>query len=149
MKAFDSGLRVKVVRSASFAAAHRYFNPEMSVEENKKAFGSLYRDEGFGHNVQVEAHFTGPIDPMTGMIVNLGDIDSWMKDVLRVVDHQDLNRLSAFEKTPPTPETIARFFFETLSKKVEAYIQPYNGAKIRLCNVRVHEGDDLWVDYSV
>ncbi|HVK60795.1 MAG TPA: 6-carboxytetrahydropterin synthase [Bdellovibrionales bacterium] len=140
MQAFDAGLSVKVVRVATFSAAHRYFNHQLSIEENKKIYGSLYREDGFGHNFAIEAHFSGPIDPMTGMIVNLVDIDSWLKDVTRVVDHQNLNLLPAFQQAPPTPETIARFFFTELTTRI--------GGKVQLEKVRVFEGDDLWVDYS-
>jgi 6-pyruvoyltetrahydropterin/6-carboxytetrahydropterin synthase len=147
MKAFDTGLHVKVVRTASFSAAHRYFNPLMSIDQNKQSFGSLYRDEGFGHNFLIEAHFSGPIDPMTGMIINLTDIDRWLKETVTVVDHQDLNRLEAFKTSPPTPETIARFFFQEISRKMENYQQPYSGRSVILQNVRVYEGDDMWVDY--
>lgn len=152
MKSFDDqGLSVKVVRAASFSAAHRYFNASLSKEENEKAFGSLIRDDGFGHNFLVEVHITGPIDPLTGMIVNLSDIDRWIKDTVVLVDHKNLNELPFFsgQNPPPTPETIARFFYDEIQKKVLAYAQPYSGSKVTLTNVRVFEGDDLWADYGV
>jgi len=66
LKSFDGGLSVKIVRNVTFSAAHRYYTPALSEEENRRTYGSLYRDDGFGHNFAVEAHFSGPIDPPNG-----------------------------------------------------------------------------------
>ncbi|MES2857122.1 MAG: 6-carboxytetrahydropterin synthase [Bdellovibrionota bacterium] len=82
-----------------------------------------------------------------GLNVNLSDIDRWMKEIVTIVDHKNLNELAEFQTTPPTPETIARFFFESLRKRCDAYTQPYSGQKMSLENVRVYEGDDIWADY--
>lgn len=129
---------VDVSRTVTFSSAHRYFSPALSLDENKVAYGSLYRDEGFGHNFLLEAHFTGPIDPLTGMIANLVDIDHWLKSVASHYDHMFLNELPDFKDVAPTPERIALAFFDRLKGLA---------SNVTIVRVRLYEGPGFWVDY--
>jgi 6-pyruvoyltetrahydropterin/6-carboxytetrahydropterin synthase len=143
------------VRRVHFSAAHTYANPQDSVEQNQKAYGSSFKSfgavSGFGHNFQLEAYFSGEVDPLTGMIVNLTDIDSWLKELLIPLDHHYLNKDIEFFKTHvPTAENIARYSFETLKSIMQARgtkLKP-SSTSARLLKVRVLEGENLWVDYS-
>ena len=135
---FDKDVRIRFVRTASFAAAHRYFNPSLSEDENRRLYGTYYREAGFGHNFLVEAHFEGPIDPMTGMIVNLTIVDQWLKEVLSSLDHKTMNDLPFFTKVSPTPERIALYIFKDIESRA--------AGTTKLAKVRLYEGDDLWVD---
>lgn len=130
--------RIRLVRTVSFSAAHRYANPALSENENQKIYGSLYREDGFGHNFLVEAHLEGHVDPLTGMIVNLVDVDRWLKKVAEKFDHRHLNELSYFDV--PTPERIAESFFDLLKEEMS------QGSSAKLIKIRLYEGDDLWVD---
>ena len=131
---------IRLVRQLSFSAAHRYFAPDLSEAENRAIYGSLYRDEGFGHNFLVEAHFEGDVDPLTGMIVNLVDVDRWLGEVNREVDHKNLGKLSWFAGVAPTPERIALYFASEISRRLPRHV--------RLAKVRIYEGEDLWIDVS-
>jgi 6-pyruvoyltetrahydropterin/6-carboxytetrahydropterin synthase len=133
--------RIRLVRTVTFSAAHRYFNPSLSEEENRRLYGSLYREQGFGHNFLVEAHVEGPVDPLTGMIVNLVEIDDWLKDIVFELDHQHLNDLPIYMGKSPTPERIGLQFFDCLSRALANHA---SGAQ--LAKVRVYEGETLWVD---
>lgn len=150
----SSRIATRFVRTVSFAAAHRYASPQLSEEENKKAYGSLYREEGFGHNFQIEAHFDGDVDPLSGMIVNLADVDRWLKDVAARFDHKHLNEIPEFAGAAPTPERLAQKFYELLNVHVEAHrsLPPEKrlggSGRVHLAKIRVYEGDDLWVDYG-
>lgn len=141
-------MQIRFVRTMTFSSSHRYFNPQFSEQDNRKLYGSLYREDGFGHDFHLEAHFTGQIDPLTGMIVNLVDVDRWLMELKRELDHRHLNDLPAFASEAesatavPTPELIARYCYQELEKKVTGHS---SGA--RLFKVRLHEGDQLWVDY--
>lgn len=152
MSSSNGSPTTRFIRSVSFAAAHRYGSDQMSREENLKAYGDLYRDEGFGHNFLVEAHFEGEIDPLTGMIVNLVDVDAWLKSVAAKFDHKHLNEIPEFSGVVPTLERLAQKFFELVAPSVKAHEAALRATgdrrTVRLAKVRVYEGDDTWVDYS-
>jgi 6-pyruvoyltetrahydropterin/6-carboxytetrahydropterin synthase len=135
---------MSLVRAVHFSSGHSYINPELSIEENRKAYGSLYKESGMGHNFRLEASVTGPVDPESGMILNLVELDLLLKDLVRPLDHHYLNDDVEFFKTnPPTAENIARYCFEELQVKMRA-----RAPGVRLQKVRLHEGNRLWVDYS-
>ena len=139
----SSAAKIRIVRTVSFACAHRYFNPQLSEDENRLMYGDLYRVDGFGHNILVEVHFEGPVDPLTGMIVNLVDIDRWLKAAAVHFDHKTLNDLAPFQDQSPTPERLAQVFHDLVLKDVKQH-----STELELASVRVYEGDDLWVDYG-
>lgn len=139
------------VRRIHFSAAHAYAKPGASYEENKKLYGSSAMPDGLGHNFKLEAHFEGVIDSQTGMIINLADIDTWLKKMVAPLDHHHLNNdVEFFKKNVPTAENIARYCFESLKRimtEVPPTHKPLNKAA-RLLKVRLYEGENLWVDYS-
>lgn len=139
------------VRRIHFSAAHAYAKPGASFEENKKIYGSSAMPTGLGHNFKLEAHFEGPIDSQTGMIINLADIDIWLKKMVAPLDHHHLNSdVEFFKKNVPTAENIARYCFDSLKKimiEVSTSHKPMSKSA-RLLKVRLHEGENLWVDYS-
>lgn len=142
---------VRFIRSVSFAAAHRYGSDTLSDEENRKAYGDLYREEGFGHNFLVEVHFEGEIEPLTGMIVNLSDVDRWLKSVAVRFDHKHLNEIPEFQGVVPTLERVAQKFFDLVQPFVTAHVSALRASgdtrTVKLSQIRVYEGDDTWVDY--
>ena len=143
--------RVVFVRRIHFSAAHAYAKPGASYEENKKIYGSSAMPTGLGHNFKLEAHFEGPIDPQTGMIINLADIDIWLKKMVQPLDHYHLNKdVEFFRTNVPTAENIARYCFESLKKIMDEVSTAHKPAakSARLLKVRLHEGENLWVDYS-
>jgi len=119
---------VRLVRRTSFSAAVR------SSDEH-------FRYKGFGYNYRLEAYFEGEIDPLTGMIINLVDIDRWLKELTDQLDHQVLNDLPAFAGVVPTAERIALFCLRELERLLGE-----SGQKGRVVKVRLHEGDGFWVD---
>jgi 6-pyruvoyltetrahydropterin/6-carboxytetrahydropterin synthase len=132
---------LEIVRTVTFSAAHRYASSGLGEEESARVYGSLYRPpgSGFGHNFLVEAAFSGDVDPLTGMIANLVEIDRWLRDVAARFDHKVLNDLPEFAGRAPTLELIAATFFE----RVAGLASP----GVRLISIRLHEGDQTWVDF--
>jgi 6-pyruvoyltetrahydropterin/6-carboxytetrahydropterin synthase len=132
---------LEFVRTVTFSAAHRYASAALGEDESSRVYGSLYREPGagFGHNFLVEATFTGAVDPQTGMIANLVDVDQWLRSVAGRFDHKVLNELPEFAGQAPTLELISRAFFDELKKQVDA--------NVRLTSIRLYEGDQIWVDY--
>lgn len=142
----------RFARTVTFSCAHRYFNPKLDDDENRRLYGSMYRAEGFGHNFLLEAHFEGEIEALTGMIINLIDVDRWLKEIAAVLDHKNLNELPQFRDVSPTPERIVQWFHTQLESLVARHVSALqsraDNRNIRLAKVRLYEGDNLWVDYG-
>ena len=133
---------ITLSRRVHFSSGHRYFNPAWSDEENKKVFGSSYSEHGHGHNYILEAQVKGPVEPQTGMVINLTDLDNILKNVSDLLDHKHLNdSVEYFKDITPTTENIAKFCFDKINSQLKEV------SKATLYKVRVFEGDDLWADY--
>jgi 6-pyruvoyltetrahydropterin/6-carboxytetrahydropterin synthase len=133
---------VVLCRKVSFSSGHRYFNPDWSEAENRQIYGSQYSQHGHGHNFVLEAYLEGGIDPETGMVINLKDVDALLREVVEPMDHRFLNRdVPFFQSHVPTTENIARYCFERLQESLAQ-------RPARLVKVRLREGENLWVDYG-
>ena len=127
-------------RRITFSAAHRYYQKNFSEAENKKVFGRCYTEHGHGHNYVLEMTAGGNIDPQTGMVINLVDVDHILKEVTDPMDHHHLNfDLPAFSEVVPTTENIARYSFNEIKKRLPS--------SVKLLRVRLFEADNLWADY--
>jgi 6-pyruvoyltetrahydropterin/6-carboxytetrahydropterin synthase len=106
---------VRITRRATFAAAHVLCRPEWSEERNREIFGPCSSDHG--HNYVVEVTVAGPVDPKTGMVANLKDVDRVLRrEFIDAVDHKHLNRdVDFLQGVVPTAENIAFAAFERLS----------------------------------
>lgn len=108
---------LEIIKRFEFAAAHKYWDNSLSESENFKRFGKDSLGKfGHGHNFIVYLYLKGPINPKTGMIMELSEVkDRIQNDVISYVDHRYLNDLPEFNTELPTPEAIAKF----LLKKAE------------------------------
>ena len=50
---------VYVTRKAHFAAAHRFYNPAWSEDQNGRVFGKCNNANGHGHNYNIEVTVVG------------------------------------------------------------------------------------------
>ena len=124
-------------RRFTFAAAHRYWVDAWPADENGRFFGRLTVPHG--HNYALEVTVRGPIDPDTGMVINLTELKTIVNDaVVERFDHADLNADPLFRGRVPTTENIAIVVWGLLVDKL--------GAE-RLWQVRVWEDETLFVDY--
>ena len=124
-------------RRFTFAAAHRYWVDAWPAEENERFFGRLTVPHG--HNYGLEVTVRGPIDPETGMVINLTELKTIVNDaVVERFDHADLNADTLFRGRVPTTENIAMVVWDLLVAKL---------GRERLWQVRVWEDDTLFVDY--
>ena len=133
-------MNVTLSRKIVFSSAHRYVNPDFSEAQNIEAFGACYNEHGHGHNYVLEAYLNGPISKQTGMVINLKEVDSILKEVIAPFDHHHLNfDIEEFKTAVPTTENIATLLFKKLSIR-------FSQLNVTLAKVRLYEGDDLWVD---
>jgi 6-pyruvoyltetrahydropterin/6-carboxytetrahydropterin synthase len=90
---------VALTRTIDFAAAHRLHAPGLSDAENQAIFGKCDNPNGHGHNYGVEVTVIGEPDPVTGMIVDLTELDAVIeREVMARFDHKHLN-----QDTPDLP----------------------------------------------
>jgi 6-pyruvoyltetrahydropterin/6-carboxytetrahydropterin synthase len=136
---------VRITRTVRFSAAHRYENPQLTEEENRRLFGACYRPHGHGHNYRVDVTVEGRIDPVTGMVMNLADLDAILqREIVTSLDHSFLNYdVEHFATVVPTCENLALYLADLLAKPLR------DAEQGRLCAVRVWESDDLYADVEL
>jgi 6-pyruvoyltetrahydropterin/6-carboxytetrahydropterin synthase len=128
---------VRLTRSIEFSASLRWWRSDLSAEENRRRFGR--RAAQHGHNYRLEVTLRGEPDPVTGMLMELGELKAILdQEIGERFDHKDLNADTPFfEKEPPTPENLALVIFRLLAAALPAG---------RLERIRLHPEPDLWVD---
>jgi len=134
---------VYVTRVETFSAAHRLHAPQLSDEENRDLFGPCNNFHGHGHNYKLEVTVKGPVDPRTGMVINITDLKAIIKDqVFSVFDHKNLDKdVPAFRDTGlvSTTENFAVVVWELLA--------PHLPPATALHRVRIHETPKNVCDY--
>ena len=124
-------MKAHLTRRYHFSASHRLDSPEMSPEENRATYGKCNNPHGHGHNYTVEITVSGPVDPSTGMVCNLVDLDGFVeREVLSRYDLQNLNTLQEFAQLVPTTENLSVEIFEILQRGFQ---------KVHLERVRLEE----------
>jgi 6-pyruvoyltetrahydropterin/6-carboxytetrahydropterin synthase len=109
-------LHLALGRRYHFAASHRLHSARLSEVENNRVFGKCNNPYGHGHNYILEVLFSGAVDPATGMIANLADLDAFVSErVIEPFDHRSLqDEVAAFRELVPTTENLCREIFKRL-----------------------------------
>jgi 6-pyruvoyltetrahydropterin/6-carboxytetrahydropterin synthase len=109
---------VYATRKFTFSAAHRYWRGEWTPEENARVFGHL--TVVHGHNYVLEVTIRGPVDPRTGMVMDLGELKRLVGEaVIARFDHADLNQDPVFASgSIPTTENLVRAMWDLLAPKL-------------------------------
>jgi len=106
-----------LTRRYRFSSSHRLHSPDMSPEENLATYGKCNNPHGHGHNYTLEVTVSGPVDPATGMVCNLLDLDGFVeREVLSRFDLQNLNMLQEFAQLVPTTENLSVEIYEILQR---------------------------------
>ncbi len=110
-------MKAHLTRRYRFSASHRLHSPEMSADENRVTYGKCNNPHGHGHNYTLEVTVSGSVDPSTGMVCNLVDLDGFVENqVLSRYDLENLNTLKEFAQTVPTTENLCIEIFEILQR---------------------------------
>lgn len=100
-------MKVYLGRRYRLSASHRLASPALSDTENRAVYGKCANPHGHGHNYVVEVVVGGEVDPVTGMVCDLVDLDATVgREVLEPFDHQNLNTLEPFVDRVPTTENL-------------------------------------------
>ncbi|HLH70440.1 MAG TPA: 6-carboxytetrahydropterin synthase [Candidatus Dormibacteraeota bacterium] len=128
----ETPTEVLLTRRLTFAAAHVLRRMEWDEDRNRQVFGPCAGDHG--HNYVVEVSVSGTPDPVTGMVVNLRDLDRIVREaVILQVDHRHLNRDVPFlEGVIPTAENLALAFWSQLEVALARLPHPCRLRRLRL-----------------
>jgi 6-pyruvoyltetrahydropterin/6-carboxytetrahydropterin synthase len=108
-------------RRYMLSASHRLHTDALSAAENQTAYGKCNNPHGHGHNYVVEVLVGGPVDPETGMVVDLAALDEVVRSrMLDRFDHSNLNLDPLFVNRVPTTENLCRAIFGLLKGALPA-----------------------------
>ena len=126
-------------RRYMLSASHRLHSDALTTEENRAAYGKCNNPHGHGHNYVVEVLTGGPVDPETGMVVNMVALDAAVRErVIERFDHANLNLDSIFQDRVPTTENLCKAVFGLLKDELPAGV---------LECVRVEETENNFFEY--
>ncbi|HXM55979.1 MAG TPA: 6-carboxytetrahydropterin synthase [Candidatus Dormibacteraeota bacterium] len=136
-------LTLLLTRRVTFAAAHVLRRLDWDDERNAAVFGQCARDHG--HNYVLEVSVSGELDPDTGMVVNLRDLDRVVREaVVEQVDHRHLNHDVPFlDGVVPTAENLALAFWQQLDRRLR-----HSAPAARLRRLRLVESENNTVEVS-
>jgi 6-pyruvoyltetrahydropterin/6-carboxytetrahydropterin synthase len=109
-----------VTARLTFSAAHRLHNPNRTADWNRETYDKCDNPKGHGHNYGLEVSVRGPIDPETGMVIDLKRLKDIMRErVVDRVDHTNLNEdVDFLRDVIPTAENLARAFWQQLAPAI-------------------------------
>lgn len=116
---------MKITQAFTFEAAHRL--PRMP--ETHRCFRM------HGHSYRAELTLEGPVDPVTGFVVDFFEVEAAFAPLLARLDHHCLNEVEGLEN--PTAEHIAMWIWQRAKPLLPL-----------LCAVRVYETPQCWADYQ-
>jgi 6-pyruvoyltetrahydropterin/6-carboxytetrahydropterin synthase len=102
---------VRLIRKVSFSSGHRYWLPRFSEAANRALFGRWASPFNHGHNYVLEVAVAGTVQPETGMVVNIKDIDAILQErIVALLDQKSLNdEIPAFRDLAPSLENLLEF----------------------------------------
>jgi 6-pyruvoyltetrahydropterin/6-carboxytetrahydropterin synthase len=110
-------MKAHLTRRYRFSSSHRLHSARLSAEENLATYGKCNNPHGHGHNYALEVTVSGPVDPSTGMVCNLVDLDGFVeREVLSRYHLENLNTVPEFAELVPTTENLSIEIFEILQR---------------------------------
>lgn len=136
---------VSLTKRYRFSASHRLHNEALSAEENARLFGKCNSPYGHGHNYMVEVTVRGPVDPATGMVMDLGLLDQAVEqEILERFDHTYLNLdVPNFQGRVPSTENLCVEIYHLLRRRLEA-----GEGSARLEKIRLEETSSNFFEYA-
>jgi 6-pyruvoyltetrahydropterin/6-carboxytetrahydropterin synthase len=129
----------RVTRRYKFAASHRLNSSQLSEKQNGELYGKCNNPYGHGHDYVLEVSVAGPLDPVSGQVVNVPALDRLVQEqILRDFDHRYFNAdvREFLNDVIPTSENILRVIEDRLSVNWPK-VFPGNGP--RLEGIRLQE----------
>jgi 6-pyruvoyltetrahydropterin/6-carboxytetrahydropterin synthase len=100
-------MKAHLSRRYHFSASHRLHTEAYDAAKNQAVYGKCNNPHGHGHNYTVQVTLSGQVDPATGMVCNLADLDAFaQRNVIDRFDHQNLNTLDCFQRSVSSTENL-------------------------------------------
>src|SRR5277367_2521622 len=133
-------MRAYLSRRYMLSASHRLHSEAYSEAQNRAVYGKCANPHGHGHNYVVEVTVGGQVDPVTGMVCDLAELDGCVQtEVINRFDHTNLNFDSLFTAQVPTTENLCIAIHDLLAEHfVHADLE----------RVRVEETQNNFFEYS-
>ena len=126
-------------RRYHFCASHRLHAESFDALRNTEVFGKCNNPHGHGHNYTVQVTVSGAIDAVTGMVVNLADLDAFAEaELIQRFDHTNLNLLPCFAGRVSTTENLALEVYSIFERFPHARVE----------HIRVEETPNNSFDYA-
>ncbi len=127
----------RLTRQYKFAASHRLHSPALSEAENQRTYGKCANPYGHGHDYVLQVVTRGPVEPETGLILNLDRLDQFVgRVILRDVQNRNLNDLDDFKTIVPTTENLA----VAAERRLRAHwLDAFPDGQVDLVGVRILE----------
>jgi len=110
-------MKAYLTRRYWFSASHRLHCDDMTDRENQAVYGKCNNPHGHGHNYALEITVGGSVDPKTGMVCNLVDLDEFVtQNILERFGHENLNTLDEFQGLVPTTENLCVELYNILEQ---------------------------------
>lgn len=138
---------VYLTRRYRFSASHRLDSDALSADENIRIYGKCNNPYGHGHNYTLHVTVAGPVDPATGMALDLGVLDRVVgEEILEPFDHTHLNLdVPIFARVVPTTENLCREIYRILREKL-AQAAPESSARLK--KVLLEETNSNYFEYE-
>ena len=113
-------MRVRLVSSSHFSAAHRLHREDWDEERNRRVFDKCNNPHGHGHTYGLEVTVEGEVDPETGYVMDFAELKNLVRDnVLSRLDRKHLNfDVDFLRGVNPTAENIAVGIWRQLEGRV-------------------------------
>jgi 6-pyruvoyltetrahydropterin/6-carboxytetrahydropterin synthase len=117
-------MKAYLSRRYHFSASHRLNSEAYDAERNQAVFGKCNNPHGHGHNYTVQVTLSGPVDPATGMVCNLADLDGFAREnLIERFDHTNLNTLDYFQNVVSTTENLSIEIYRIFQRFTAAHLE--------------------------
>ena len=136
---------VHLTRRYWFSASHRLHHPALAEAQNRELYGKCNNPGGHGHNYYVELTVAGPVNPRTGMVVHLGELDELVKaQILEPFGESYLNERPNFQNVVPTTENLCLEIYRIVK---QGWRQLPSAPQATLERVRLEETRSNFFEY--
>jgi 6-pyruvoyltetrahydropterin/6-carboxytetrahydropterin synthase len=117
-------MKAHLSRRYHFSASHRLHTEAYDAAKNKAVFGKCNNPHGHGHNYTVQVTLSGPVNPATGMVCNLAELDAFAQtNLLARFDHTNLNTLDCFANKVSTTENLSIEIYRIFENFTAAHLE--------------------------
>lgn len=110
---------ILISRKVNFSSGHRYWFSYLNEIENKNLLGTFSSPYNHGHNYVLEVTLKGSVNPKTGMIINITEVNKVLQEeVVQKFNNKSINdEIPEFKNSSPTVENLINYFWNLLENK--------------------------------